>query len=155
MALLVATAAAHAVEYVGLPEAQIPMAQAAIYIAAAPKSNSVVTAIGRASEDVSKRRPPPVPIHLRDASYPGAKRLGHGAGYLYPHDYPGHVVEQEYLPEEAQSDAYYVPSENGFEAELRARAVGGRLRLRAMRDPANRAEQETFDARLGREEPKE
>jgi putative ATPase len=129
-ALLVANAAAHAVEYVGLPEAQIPMAQAAIYIAVAPKSNAVVTAIGRATEDVAARRPPPVPVHLRDSHYPGAKALGHGEGYRYPHDFPGHVVEQEYLPKGAQSRAYYVPSENGFEAEIRGRAADGRVRLR-------------------------
>jgi putative ATPase len=129
-ALLVATAAAHAVEYVGLPEAQIPMAQAAIHIATAPKSNAVVTAIGRATEDVTARRPPPVPMHLRDSHYPGARRLGHGAGYQYPHDFPGHVVEQDYLSEGAQSQPYYVPSENGFEAEVRARAADGRVRLR-------------------------
>jgi putative ATPase len=130
MALLVATAAAHAVEYVGLPEAQIPMAEAAIYIATAPKSNAVVTAIGRAGADVKERRPPPVPVHLRDTSYPGAKRLGHGKGYLYPPDHPGSVVDQEYLPEGAQSGPYYEPTENGFEAEIRRRADQGRVRLR-------------------------
>jgi putative ATPase len=130
-ALLVATAAAQAVEFVGLPEAQIPMAEAAIYIATAPKSNAVVVALGRANEDVTERRPPPVPVHLRDTSYPGAKRLGHGKGYHYPHDSPGHVVDQAYLPEGAQSRPYYEPSENGFEAELRRRAADGRVRLRA------------------------
>jgi putative ATPase len=143
-ALLMANAAAHAVEYVGLPEAQIPMAQAAIYIATAPKSNAVVTAIGRAAEDVAARRPPPVPVHLRDSHYPGAKRLGHGEGYRYPHDFPGHVVEQEYLPEGAQSRPYYIPSENGFEAEVRGRAADGRVRLRV--------EEGTFDSADGGEE---
>jgi putative ATPase len=132
-ALLVATAAAHAVEYVGLPEAQIPMAEAAIYIAVAPKSNAVVTAIGRAAEDVAARRPPPVPVHLRDSHYPGAKRLGHGEGYLYPHDFPGGVVDQEYVPEGAQSRPYYEPSENGFESEVRTRAEERRIRLRGER----------------------
>jgi putative ATPase len=129
-ALLIATAAAQAVELVGLPEAQIPMAEAAIYIAAAPKSNAVVEAIHRANADVAERRPPPVPVHLRDTSYPGAKRLGHGEGYRYPHDFPGNVVEQEYLPEGTQSRPYYEPTENGFESEVRRRGRDGRVRLR-------------------------
>jgi putative ATPase len=129
-ALLVATAAAQAVELVGLPEAQIPMTEAAIYIAAAPKSNAVVEAMHRANADVAERRPPPVPVHLRDTSYPGAKRLGHGKGYQYPHDFPGNVVEQEYLPEGAQSRPYYEPTENGFEGEVRRRGRDGQVRLR-------------------------
>jgi putative ATPase len=130
-ALLIATAAAQAVELVGLPEAQIPMAEAAIYIAAAPKSNAVVEAIHRANADVAERRPPPVPVHLRDTSYPGAKRLGHGEAYRYPHDFPGNVVEQEYLPEGTQSRPYYKPTENGFESEVRRRGRDGRVRLRS------------------------
>jgi putative ATPase len=120
-ALVVATAAAHAVELVGLPEAQIPMTQAAIYIATAPKSNAVVTAMHRTNSDVRSRRPAAVPAHLRDASYPGAKRLGHGQGYLYPHDYPGGHVEQEYLPEGAASGPYYEPTEHGYEARVQER----------------------------------
>jgi len=120
-ALLVATSAAHAVEFVGLPEAQIPLAQATIYIATAPKSNSVVVALGRALEDVERRVPPPVPMHLRSASYPGAARLGHGKGYLYPHDFPGHVVRQDYLPPGAKSGPYYVPSDSGYEREIAQR----------------------------------
>src|SRR5881296_3003000 len=103
MALVVATSAAHAVEFVGLPEAQIPMTEAAIYIATAPKSNAVITAMHRANADVRTRRPAAVPTHLRDTSYRGAKRLGHGQGYLYPHDHPGGHVRQEYLPEGAAS----------------------------------------------------
>src|SRR5205823_482970 len=87
-ALLIATAAANAVEYVGLPEAAINLAHATIYLASAPKSNSVIRAIGRATEDA--RSAESVPLHLRDAHYPGAKKLGHGKGYKYPHDYPGH-----------------------------------------------------------------
>jgi putative ATPase len=120
-ALLVATAAAQAVEFVGLPEAQIPMTEAALYIATAPKSNAVVTAMHRANADVAERRAGPVPIHLRDTSYPGAKRLGHGAGYQYPHDHPGHHVAQQYLPEDAQSQVYYEPSDQGFEQEISRR----------------------------------
>jgi len=121
MALLVATAAAHAVEYVGLPEARIPLAQATIYIATAPKSNSVITAIGRALDDVEKKGAPPVPKHLRDTAYPGAQRLGHGEGYLYPHSFPEGFVPQQYMPEGAASKAYYEPSEQGFEKEIARR----------------------------------
>ena len=118
MGLLVATAAAHAVEYVGLPEAQIPLAQATIYLAAAPKSNASMIAISRAMEDVSQRTAPPVPKHLRDTSYPGASKLGHGEGYRYPHDFPGHVVPQEYLPPGAKERRYYEPSDQGREREI-------------------------------------
>jgi len=121
MALVVATAAAHAVEYVGLPEAQIPLAQATIYLACAPKSNSSVAAIGRAMEDVAKRRAPPVPRHLRDSSYPGARALGHGAGYLYPHNFPDHFVPQQYLPEGLEGRRYYEPSDSGQEKEIKRR----------------------------------
>src|SRR5204862_4385905 len=93
-ALLVASAAAHALELVGLPEAQIPMTEAAIYIATAPKSNAVVKAIGQVQEDLKTRPQGPVPVHLRDSHYRGAKRLGHGKGYKYGHDYPGGYVSQ-------------------------------------------------------------
>jgi putative ATPase len=112
-ALLIATAAAHAVEYVGLPEAAINLAHAVIYLARAPKSNSVITAIGRASEDA--RSSEPVPLHLRDAHYPGAKKLGHGKGYQSPHDFPGHVVEQQYRPQRYEGRRYYEPSGEGEE----------------------------------------
>jgi putative ATPase len=113
-ALLVAVAAAQAVEHVGLPEARLNLAEAAIYLARAPKSNSVYTALNAATEDAVGADP--VPTHLRDASYPGAKRLGHGRGYEYPHDYPGHVVEQEYRPVRFQGNRYYEPSDPGEEA---------------------------------------
>ena len=121
MALLVATAAAQAVQFVGMPEAQIPLAQATIYLSCAPKSNASYLAINRAMKDVAERKGPPVPVHLRDANYPGAKKLGHGRGYLYPHDYPGHHVEQEYLPEGAASGPYYEPTDHGHEAKFRQR----------------------------------
>ena len=121
MALLVATAAASAVQFVGLPEAQIPLAQAAIYLACAPKSNASCVAIDRASKDVTERKAPPVPRHLRDTNYPGSKELGHGEGYLYPHSFPGHHVEQEYVPEEAKSCVYYEPTEHGHEAKFKRR----------------------------------
>jgi putative ATPase len=114
-ALLVATAAAQAVEYVGLPEARLNLAEAAIYLARAPKSNSVIVALGRAQEDAASSEP--VPLHLRDAHYPGAARLGHGKGYKYPHDYPGHEVEQEYRPARFQGKRYYEPSGEGQETD--------------------------------------
>ncbi len=120
-ALVVASAAAHALEFVGLPEAQIPMVEACLYIACAPKSNAVVDAIGRVKTDLAAENPGAVPIHLRDTSYRGAKRLGHGKGYQYPHDFPGHHVVQTYLPEELEGRTYYHPSGNGYEARVRER----------------------------------
>ncbi|MDW8026067.1 MAG: anti-sigma factor antagonist [Armatimonadota bacterium] len=122
IALLVASAAAQAVELVGMPEAQLVLAQATIYLATAPKSNSCCLAIGRAMKDIEERGAMPVPKHLRDASYAGAKRLKHGVGYLYPHDYPEHYVPQEYLPEGAKSQPYYIPTNMGFE-----RVIGKRM----------------------------
>jgi putative ATPase len=112
-ALLVAVAAAQAVEHVGLPEARLNLAEAAIYLARAPKSNSVYSALAAATEDAISADP--VPAHLRDASYPGAKKLGHGEGYRYPHDYPGHQVEQEYRPVRFKGNRYYEPSGEGEE----------------------------------------
>jgi putative ATPase len=112
-ALLVASAAAHAVEFVGLPEARINLAHATIYLARAPKSNSVITAIGKAQADAASADP--VPLHLRDTSYPAARKLGHGKGYKYPHDHPGHYVEQEHRPERFEGKRYYEPSDQGEE----------------------------------------
>ena len=120
-ALLVAVAAAHAVEFVGLPEARIPMAEAAIYLATAPKSNATVTAISRAWQDVEREEAHPVPQHLRDTSYPGARRLGHGVGYAYPHDHPGGFVAQQYVPENVKDRTYYEPTLHGYEGEVRRR----------------------------------
>ncbi len=114
-ALLIASAAAHAVEHVGLPEARLNLAEAAIYLARAPKSNSVYTALAKAMEDAVSADA--VPAHLRDASYPGAARLGHGKGYKYPHDYAGHQVEQEYRPVRFQGNRYYEPSGQGEETD--------------------------------------
>jgi putative ATPase len=111
VALVVAIAAAQAVEHVGLPEARLNLAHATIYLATAPKSNSVYTAISRAMEDAPGAEP--VPLHLRDASYRGAKQLGHGEGYRYPHDFPGHAVNQEYRPTTFQGKRYYEPSGQG------------------------------------------
>jgi putative ATPase len=113
-ALMVAVAAAQAVEHVGLPEARLNLAEAALYLARAPKSNSVYLAIGAAAEDA--RSSDPVPLHLRDASVPTSRQLGHGKGYKYPHDFPGHRVEQEYRPERFSGRRYYEPSDQGEEA---------------------------------------
>lgn len=110
-ALLAAVAAAQAVEFVGLPEARINLAQAVIHLARAPKSNSVIVAIDRAMADAASSDP--VPLHLRDAHGPGARALGHGEGYRYPHDFPGHVVEQEYRPARFRDARYYEPSGQG------------------------------------------
>ncbi len=120
-ALVLAVAAAHALEFVGLPEARIPMSEAVIYLATAPKSNATVTAISRAWHDVEHEEARPVPRHLRDASYPGAARLGHGRGYEYPHDYPGGFVAQQYMPDNVKDRTYYEPTTSGYEAELRRR----------------------------------
>jgi putative ATPase len=117
-ALLVADAAARAVEYVGLPEATINLAHAVIHLSLAPKSNSVVHAIGAASEAVRNRRAGPVPVHLRDAHYRGAQALGHGKGYLYPHDAPAGWVPQEHLPVEVAGERFYRPSPHGAEPRL-------------------------------------
>jgi len=114
-ALQAAVAAAQAVELVGLPEARINLAQAVIHIALAPKSNAVITAIDRAISDVRAGKLGPVPAHLRDSHYRGAADLGHGAGYRYPHDYPGGVVAQRYLPEGLDGAEYYRPTTHGAE----------------------------------------
>src|SRR5262249_31947410 len=98
-ALVVAAAALQSVEFIGMPECQLPLAQAVTYIATAPKSNAATMAINKAREDVRSGRTLEVPKHLRDASYKGAKKFGHGDGYKYSHDYEGGRVEQEYLPE--------------------------------------------------------
>ena len=121
MGLVVATSAAHAVEYVGMPEAQLNLAQATTYLATAPKSNASYMALSRAAEDVRNRPVARVPVHLRDAHYAGAERLGHGEGYRYPHNSPGHFYVQEYLPPDAKSRPYYEPTELGYEAKIRER----------------------------------
>jgi len=113
-ALLIATAAAHAVEYVGLPECRLNLAQAAIYLARAPKSNSVIAALGKATEDAVSGDP--VPLHLKEAGHPALRKFGYGKDYRYPHDFPGHVVEQEYRPTRFEGQRYYEPSGMGEES---------------------------------------
>lgn len=120
-ALLVAVAAAQAVEHVGLPEAQLNLAQAAIHLATAPKSNRSALAIWNARSDVQQGAVGEVPAHLRDAHYQGAASLGHGVGYEYPHDHPGGWVAQQYLPDGMADVRYYEPSAHGREAEVQRR----------------------------------
>lgn len=119
MALVLAMAAVDAVRFVGWPEARIPLAQAVTYIASAPKSNAAYLSIDRALAEVRSKAAGPVPMHLRDAHYKGAAKLGHGIEYIYPHDYPGHFTPQQYLPDKSKNSHYYEPSENGRERYLR------------------------------------
>jgi putative ATPase len=126
-ALPLAVAAMQACEFVGLPECQLPLAQAVTYLACAPKSNAATVGIAEAREDVSTGRLLPVPVHLRDRHYPGAKRLEHGAGYQYAHDAPGGIAAQDYLGVERE---YYRPVDRGFEKELAERLELIRARLR-------------------------
>jgi putative ATPase len=118
MALVLATAAFQAAEFIGWPEARIPIAEAALYIATASKSNSVITAIDAALADIRSGRTLPVPVHLRDAHYPGAKRLGHGGSYQYAHDFPDHFVVQDYL---GAKKRYYEPTAQGVERKIKER----------------------------------
>lgn len=119
MAMLQAVAAGQALEHIGMPEASLSISQAIIAVCESPKSNSAAVAVERAMEDARKGGFQSVPPHLRDTHYKGAEKLGSGAGYKYPHDYPGHWVEQDYAPLEASSMPYYVPSQQGFEQNIR------------------------------------
>ena len=119
MAITVAVSAAQAVERVGMPEAQIILAQAVTYMASAPKSNSAVNAISAAMSVVKDTRTETVPVHLMDAHYKAAEKLGHGLGYQYPHNYKNHYVAQQYLPDNLTDQIFYEPSENGYEAQIR------------------------------------
>jgi putative ATPase len=118
MALVLAQAAAHAAEFIGWPEARIPIAEATLYIATAHKSNSVVASIDAALADVKSGRTLAVPAHLRDASYASAKKLGHGEGYQYAHEFAGHFVAQDYL---GAARRFYEPTEQGVEKKIKER----------------------------------
>lgn len=117
-ALQVALAAAQAVDFIGMPEGRIILAQAVSYVATAPKSNRACISIDAALQDVREVRIQGVPTHLRDAHYGGARKLGHGQGYLYPHDYPGHYIPQQYLPDELIDRVYYEPTDQGYESKI-------------------------------------
>lgn len=120
-ALSVAVSALQAVQFIGMPEGRIPLAQAAVYVATAPKSNASYLGINRALQDAATARISGVPLHLRDASYKGAGKLGHGTNYLYVHDFPQGYVKQQYLPDELVRTRYYHPTDQGFEAEIKKR----------------------------------
>jgi putative ATPase len=126
-ALPIAVATMQACEFIGLPECQLPLAQCVAYLACAPKSNAATVAIGEARKDIREGRVLPVPVHLRDRHYPGAKRLGHGEGYEYAHDAEGGIAAQDYLGVERE---YYRPVSRGFEAELAERLATIRAKLR-------------------------
>src|SRR5678815_2451602 len=131
MALVLASAAFQAAEFIGWPEARIPLAEAVIYIATAPKSNSTIMAIDAALKDVESGRTLPVPEHLRDAHYQGAKRLGHGEGYKYAHDFPEHFVAQDYL---GAVKHYYEPTEQGTEKKIKERLEQWRQQFQSLRE---------------------
>lgn len=118
MVMLQAAAAAQDLEFVGMPEARLPIAQAIIALCESPKSNSVCMAVDEALADAEKGGFGPVPVHLRDTHYAGHERLGSGEGYKYPHDFPGHWVRQEYMPPEVRGKKYYRPTEMGHEATI-------------------------------------
>lgn len=119
-ALTVAVSAAQAVERIGMPEAQLILSQAVTYVASAPKSNASCLAIGRAMEIVKTTKTAPVPVHLQDSHYKGAKKLGRGQGYLYAHDFPNHYVKQQYLPDGLTEEKFYEPTENGYEKQIKS-----------------------------------
>jgi putative ATPase len=120
-ALVIAVAAADAVQFIGMPEGRIPLAEATVYLATAPKSNASYLAVDEAIADIRAGKFGRVPKHLRDAHYPGAKRLGHGKGYKYPHDDDRGVLAQQYLPDELSRTEYYRPTEHGNERDVSAR----------------------------------
>jgi putative ATPase len=137
MALVLANAAFQAAEFIGWPEARIPLAEAALYIATAAKSNSTVMAIDAAMHDVESGRTLSVPEHLRDASYKGAKRLGHGEGYQYAHDHPEHFVVQDYLGADKR---YYEPTEQGVEKKIKERVEKWRALIAQAKTKPGKAE---------------
>lgn len=120
-ALKIAVAAFDAVNVIGMPEGRIPLAQAALYVASAPKSNSAYIGIDKALEDIRNEEVGQVPIHLRDTHYQGSKSLGHGKEYKYPHDYQNNFVKQDYLPDKFAGKTYYNPSSNGYEKHIKER----------------------------------
>ena len=120
-ALRVALAAKDAFDFLGHPEGELALAQACLYLATAPKSNSVTTAFGLAQEDVHSHRDEPVPIHLRNAPTKLMKEMGYGSGYKYAHDYEGNYVQQDYMPEKLKDRVYYKPTENGYEKNIKER----------------------------------
>jgi putative ATPase len=131
MALVVANAAAQAVDRVGLPECRLNLAQAAVYLALAPKSNASYRGLGAAAAHVREYGAKPPPDYLRDSHYPGAEELGRGEGYMYSHDSPEGVADQPLLPEDVQGARFYRPTDRGWEAEVARRLEEIRSRLSA------------------------
>jgi len=127
-ALQVAVAAMDAFHFVGLPEGNLALAQAAVYLATAPKSNALYSAYQKVEKDVRELENMPVPLHIRNAPTSLMKDLGYGKEYKYPHDYPGHFVEEEYLPENLKGRIYYHPTEQGFEQDVKKRLESWRKR---------------------------
>ena len=137
MALSVATACQQAVHFVGMPEGYLPMSEACLYLATAPKSNSAYKAYLAAQQDVRNTGALPVPLHLRNAPHPLMSRMGYANGYKYPHDFPGHVVDQQMRPDSVQSHRYFEPTEQGLEAEIKARIADYEKRRRDNTPPSN------------------
>jgi len=125
-ALLVAVSAMQAVHCIGMPEGNLALAQAAVYLATAPKSNALYTAYSKVQEDLQRTQALPVPLHIRNAPTALVKALGYGQGYRYPHDYPGRSVEETYLPENLRGRIYYEPVDEGYEQVIRQRLAGWR-----------------------------
>jgi putative ATPase len=130
-ALQVAVSAMEAFHFIGLPEGNLALAQAAVYLATAPKSNSLYTAYQKVQKDVRESENMPVPLHIRNAPTSLMEELGYGKGYKYPHDYPDHFVKEEYLPENLRGRTYYHPSEQGFEKEIKKRLDNWRKGMRS------------------------
>lgn len=118
-ALTVAVSAAQAVERIGMPEARIILAQAATYLASAPKSNASYMAVDRAMSCIREKKTAPIPVHLQDSHYKGSEKIGHGLGYLYAHNYPNHYVKQQYLPDALKDEVFYEPTEIGYEKQIK------------------------------------
>jgi putative ATPase len=132
-ALVVAVAAHQAVEFIGWPEGELPLSEATVYCATAPKSNAAAKGIWNAKADIEQGRTLEVPAHLKDTHYKGSARLGHGEGYKYAHDFDGHVVAQEHLPEKRR---YYEPSDQGFELKVRERMEKWKELLKERGEPS-------------------
>jgi len=118
---VIAMAAQQAVHFIGMPEGNLALAEAAVYLATAPKSNSLYQAYSRVQEEIKRGSSEPVPLHLRNAVTPLMKDLGYGEGYKYAHDHPEHFVEQQNLPDSLQGKQYYTPSDQGYEKQVIAR----------------------------------
>lgn len=118
-ALTIAVSAAQAVERIGMPEARIILAQAATYLASAPKSNASYMAVDRAMSCIREKKTAPVPVHLQDSHYKGSEKIGHGLGYLYAHNFPNHYVKQQYLPDALKDEVFYEPTGIGYEKKIK------------------------------------